>query len=451
MKRHGTLTAACCLVVVWCALPGLTDDGPLSRESAALKWGGVSDVLVTDPMENQARPSMASALNGDLFVAVDNLDDNSIEVFESTDEGKTWSHFYSFTDGSDSRHPSIAFAEGVDDWVFVAYEKVNADDSREVWVMRMHRSVPGFLWNRAKVGGPWSMGSPSEHIEPQITTDKVKWPGSYFVYITYTVQVGSKYPIYFSRSIDRGFTWSTPADVSGGSVATTWLPRPDIAYGEAGLFVVFVKPGFTGSTIANQVWVTRSTTAGLSWESPVQLTSAAENEFHPAVSAAHDRDSVLVIYTKEKEFSVDLDLNCAYSTDGGITWSNHTVNFSLNNEGFADVDASRDADGSGWFHVAYDRTLGASHGIWYTRATTSHPDVWTSGIRVDDYGIVPPLFPQPSIVVDPTKPPSAEACIAWSDDRGTTYDAYFARDWPIFIDGFESGDTTAWSTTVGGP
>jgi hypothetical protein len=295
------------------------------------------------------------------------------------------------------------------------------------------------------------MGSSIEHIQPRITTDTIEFGVSHYVYVTYTVKDGSKYPIYFSRSLDGGFTWSTPADVSGGSVATTWLPRPDIAYGKAGLFVAFVKPGWTGSTIANQVWVAKSENSGSSWLSPVQLTNAVENQFHPAVSAAHDRDSVLVIYTKD--FSSDSDLHSAWSTDGGSTWSkNHSVIFSkLDSEDFAGVDASRDAGGPGWFHLAYHRTIGASHGIWYTRAATSDPDVWTSPIRVDESGTVSAPYPRPAIAVDPTVSAATGACISWTDDRVANYGAYFGREWPIFGDGFESGNTTAWSTTVGGP
>ena len=242
MKHRVKAAAVCCFLSVLWVLPTSAEDRPPRKESRALKWGGVSDVLVTNPLENQARPSVASAPNGDLFVAVDNLDSNSIDVFDSTDGGKTWSPLYSFTNGSDSRHPSIAFARGDEDWVYVAYEKVNADDSREVWVMRFHRALAP-ISRHTKVGGPWSMGSSIEHIQPRITTDTIEFGSIHYVYVTYTVKVGSKYPIYFSRSVDHGITWSTPADVSGGSVATTWLPRPDIAYGRAGLFVAFVKPG----------------------------------------------------------------------------------------------------------------------------------------------------------------------------------------------------------------
>ncbi len=449
MRHNVNTTAILCLIYVLWALPTPAEDGSLRKETPALKWGGVGNVLVTDPLVFQSQPSIASAPNGDLFVAVDNQEDNSIDVFDSIDGGKTWSHLYSFADGWDSQYPSIAYAHDGDAWIYVAYEKINPGDTREVWVMRFHRGLAPLYLN-TKVGGPWSMGSSSEHIHPRITTDTIETGSSYSVYVTYAVKDGSKYPIYFSRSLDSGFTWSTPADVSGGSVATTWLPTPDIAYGGAGLFVAFVKPGWTGSIIANQVWVTKSEDSGSSWLSPVQLTSWEYNQYHPAVSVAHDSDSVLVVYTLD--YSADSDLAMAYSTDGGSTWSlNRSLAATASDEGSADVEASHDVDDPGWFHIAYHKYVGGLDEIWYTRAATSDPNVRISHIRVDDSGNVLPFHPRPTIAMDPTKTPSTEACIAWSDYRGPKYDAYFARDWPIFTNGFESGNTTAWSTTVGGP
>ena len=453
MKRQSLTAAIFCLVFAWCALPGLAEEGSAENESPSLKWLGADDVLVTDPSVLSIQPSMASAPNGDLFVAVDIYATNSIEVFDSTDGGKSWSSLFWISDGSDSRHPSVAYAEGPGDekWIYVAYEKVNADDTREVWVARIHRTVGGLLWGRAKVGGPWSMGSTSEHIQPRITTDYLEFGTAHFVYVTYAVKDGSKYPIHFSRSLDRGLTWSTPADVAGGSVATTWLPRPDIAYGKAGLFVAFVKPGWTGSTIANQVWIARSADAGFSWLSPDQLTTSEDNQYHPAVAAAHDRNSVLVVYTRD--YLIDSDLNCAFSTDGGGTWFTSGVLVSGDDEQFADVEASPDLDGPGWFHVAYHRTIDASPGIWYTRSATSDPSGWISPshTRVDESGAISSGFPRPAIAVDPTMSATAAACVTWTDVRTGTYGAFFAREWPIFTDGFESGNTSLWSAAVGGP
>jgi hypothetical protein len=453
MKRQGTVTVSCCLVALWCALPGLAKEESFESKSPSLKWLGVEDVLVTDPSVLSIQPSMASAPNGDLFVAVDIYATNSIEIFESTDGGKSWSSLFWISDGSDSRHPSVAYAEGPGDekWIYVAYEKVNADDTREVWVARIHRTVPGFIWSRAKVGGPWSMGSSSEHIQPRITTDYLEFGVIHYVYVTYTVKDGGKYPIHFSRSLDLGLTWSIPTDVSGGSVATTWLPRPDVAFGKAGLFIAFVKPGWTGSTIANQIWLAKSPTAGESWLSPVQLTSSEDNQYHPVVSAAHDRNSVLVVYTRDD--STDTDLECAFTTDGHTWTEDQPVYGMSDDERYADVEASLDVDDPGWFHLAYHRTIDASPGIWYTRSATSDPGGWISPshTRVDESGAISSGFPRPVIAVDPTISVTAAACVTWTDVRTGTYGAFFAREWPIFTDGFESANTSLWSTTVGGP
>ena len=315
--------------------------------------------------------------------------------------------------------------------------------------MRMHRDIPGFLWNRAKIGGPWAMGSPSEPIQPRITIDNIEFGTGFYVYVTYTRLSTTTYPIFFSRSTDRGLTWSTPADVTGGSASTSWPARPDIAFGYAGLFIAFVKPGGTGVASANKIWVTESNSAGTTWRTPVQLTGGVTQPDHPTVSAAHDRNSVLVVNTREP-FGY-WDLESAYSTDGGSTWSlNNELPYTIDTAWYADVEASHDLVGSGRFHVAYKGIEDGVHGIWYTYAATSDPSVWASPVRVSESAWVSATYPRPTIAVDPTTLLVGEPGFAWTDYRGTKYGAYFAKDWPIFEDGFESGATSDWSTTIGG-
>ena len=144
-----------------------------------------------------------------------------------------------------------------------------------------------------------TFSSPSEPIKPRITTDNIEFGSSYYLYVTYTGYSASTYPIFFSRSTDRGLTWSAPANVTGGSASTTWPSRPDIAFGYAGLFIAYVKPGGTGIATANKIWVTESNNAGSSWHAPIQLTGSLTRPLHPTVAAAHDRNSVLVVNTRE--------------------------------------------------------------------------------------------------------------------------------------------------------
>jgi hypothetical protein len=423
------------------------------QKSTDLKWLIVDDILVSDPLKDMARPSMASAPNGDLYVAAKDLGSSWIHIYRSTDGGVSWSPPHMIASGTDSRHPSITYAERSNGakLIYVAFEKVLADESREIIVYRDCLTGPCGSSEFVTVAGPMTMGTSSEHIQPRITTDYLEYPDNHWVYITYTVLDGSDYPIYFSRSSDLGATWTTPVDVSGGSVATTWLPRPDIAFGEAGLFIAFVKPGWTGSTIANQVWVTKSTNWGDDWSSPVQLTSSEANQYHPAVAAAHDTNSVLVVYTRD--YPSDSDLNCAYSTDGGDTWSMDRGVATLigEDERYADVEASHHVDDPGWFHVVYDWRGGVEE-VRYGRMPTSDPS-WPGfgGFRINKSTAVSPIYSRPAIAVDPTKSGEAEACIAWTVPRGATNDVYFAREWEIFSDGFEEGNTSTWSTTVGGP
>jgi hypothetical protein len=176
-----------------------------------------------------------------------------------------------------------------------------------------------------------------------------------------------------------------------------------------------------------------------------------ENQYHPAVAAAHDTNSVLVVYSIDLPIGTALD--AAYSVDGGSTWTKNDPVTGGEDEGYADLVVTQNADAQGWFHLTFHGTIDGWHGIWYRRSAISDPtgDLPHTLIRADVDGTVSSQYPRPAIAVDPTKSGKTEACIAWTDTRATTNDIYFAREWHIFSDGFESGNTSTWSATVGGP
>ena len=77
------------------------------------------DIRINDPGYDLIRPAMASAPNGDLYVAMEDRDFYNILVYKSTDDGGNWSLWLTLVTGEERHNPSIAVTA---DYVHVAYE-----------------------------------------------------------------------------------------------------------------------------------------------------------------------------------------------------------------------------------------------------------------------------------------------------------------------------------------
>ena len=390
-------------------------EGPTLIEPEA--W--TDDVLVTNPTVHQERPSMARAHNGDLYVAVERLELPRFDVYRSTDGGESWSWWTGIqANADDLRNPSITYAEkgdGSENWIYVAVCWAYSGNQRNVTVFRFDADSPT-NWSYSNVTTGHYM---SDYIYPEICTDYLDL-SPYDVYVTYAVRSIDYSPVYFSRSSNYGQNWSTPQNVTGGSENTSYLPRPDIAYGSDNgnnnLFIAFVKPGWTGSSWDNQIWVTKSTNYGSSWDTPVQLTSSTKNVYHSRVAAAMNVDSAVVAYTREWS-STDNDICYVYSTNGGATWSGQQeLAASGDDEESVELSVSH-SDGK--FHAAFWRDCD----IRYTSTDAGNPSSWAATIAVNEGNTATCV--RPAVSVNPTRPLDEEACVAWTDYRGTHLDVYF--------------------------
>jgi len=439
-------------VVFFCSIePCLAGEDwfmPGEPSTPMVKSWPAGDVRVTDPTIAEVKPSMTSAPNGDLYTVVEELAEQWIRLYRSTDGGDTWVLIGGYASGDDSRNPSVAYGEHTngEKWVYIAYEEVDATGvNRRVRVVRVDENGAVPTWTT--IDGPYMMNSTSDEVHPQIITDFVDWGDLYYVYVTYATFSIDGYPIKSSRSQDRGTTWSTPLDVTGSSQLTAWPARPEIAYGSSGLFITFVKPGWTGGSWSNQIWVSKSTSAGSSFAAPVQLTTTTNNVFHPAVAVAHGVNSVVVAFTID--LGSDMDAAFISSTDGGTTWDPvvRLLPWTFDHESSVDLTVS---NSNGHFHAAYkhEATGGGSDKIWYTQASTADPASWSPVVPINEGETASGIsfYPRPTIAVMPGLPSKGEAAIAWTDWRGTFYDAYFGTA-AIFVDGFESGDASVWSSS----
>jgi len=337
--------------------------GSSSPQKSGPDWHG--DVWVTrDPAVAQGKPSMTQAPNGDLWLAAERLSSSEewIDVYKSTDGGLTWHNMIGFATGLDSHNPSIAYADGDENWIHVVYEaEISSSGFRDIKLFSCDPSDPYGLYKFDTVVPNVLMGS--FHIYPEICTDNNPY-SNYYIYVTYSADAIDYRPTFITRSTDFGDNWSTPVNITGGSENFSWEVKPDNAFGYGGghnnLVIAFVK--YDGYL---QIWQVRSTNYGTSWGAPVQLTTAARNHYNPSVAAAKNDNTAVVLGVSA--YPSETDICGVNSNDGGASWtSQYSLPWTLDNEHSVDLCASL---GSGRYHAAFWR----SYDICYTWTHTSAP------------------------------------------------------------------------------
>jgi len=177
---------------------------------------------------------------------------------------------------------------------------------------------------------------------------------------------------------------------------------------------------------------------------------------HPAVAAAWDSDTVMVLWTYPYD-TADHDVIASYSTDGGAAWSQpySIAGWTFEREDHVDLAVSQGA--SGRFHAVYrheDTSVTNDDDIWYSWAAVSSPGTWSSPLDVsaESYESGEAYYPRPAICVDLSQTPENEAALAWSrwsPSYNVLFDSAILSDFDgIFEDDFETGDDSRWSSSV---
>ena len=162
----------------------------------------------------------------------------------------------------------------------------------------------------------------------------------------------------------------------------------------------------------------------------------------------------MVAYTSVFDAN-DNDVQYTFSLDAGATWSNPSSmpNWTFEREDNVDLAASMAP--SGRFHAVYRHNLPSPEGgdIWYQWTDVGTPNGWSSALDVDEGSTASGhnYYPRPAVGTTLAQTLENEALVAWTSYGGVTYDVYFdspALGGLIFADGFESGNSSAWSSWV---
>jgi len=394
-----------------------TSDDQLEKDD-----GKGSDILVAGTNINEIQPSIASDDEGNLYVAIEHHGSNEpgIDIYRSTDKGQTWVLWKWVHGGVDDRSdPCLTIGTGNNNWLFLTYNL--GGDS--VYVARINLNDPSTVSYKSIESGVVGVSN------PKIITDCDEFD-SWYAYIIYNSEPIGKglWNLRFSRSIDYGETWSTPTMLLGYcSTYDATDAEPDIDYGSGVLYVTYddYPPGCNGPN--RDIYVMKSTDYGVSWNTPIRITTHADDEYDPVIAAVkgYTTDKTAVVgYTWEYQ-GTDNNVRTKYTTDGGASWSTTSACLSCS--------ASADEQS---VELVSSKTKGIisacywdDNDIYYAYADYLTPFSWSSPrVLVNDQSKASLLYPRSTITLDQTESIEKQACIVWTDYRnqGTMgYDIYF--------------------------
>ena len=262
-----------------------------------------------------------------------------------------------------------------------------------------------------------------------------------------------------ARSLDGGQTFDEDTILAVNSVAGN-AASPVIS--NDGTYYVFWRDSFQ-----EFLWMSRSSDQGESWTgdatvaemSPLPATlPGGFRALNAPVAAAHPATGDLLVVWNDQLFG-DPDILAVRSSDGGAVWG-------------APVRVNDDPAGSGQYFpwLVFDDT-GTAHAIWYDRRQNgSDLDVylassgdggatWGANRRITAQSFTPVLPAEggaASFIGDYNGLAASGGALYpfYQDAREGNQDVYVAvvsLQEGVFEDGFESGDTSAWSSSTGSP
>ena len=431
------------------AYGGLGDPGTGAAAPDAVTLGFDVKVSGFSSPDVEWNPDMASASNGDLYSAwQDDLSgDDYIQVYKSTDGGSSWVAFgFVGAAGSDLVEPSIAIGEGsTGDLVLIAYIVDDGVQSRYVEVA----SAPlgGGSFTIHAVTGPAATNW--DFYKPTIFTDSHSF-GVWWAYLTAGAifdNVATNHNVTAWRATD-GVTFDTPLFIWGDNDALTWRD-PHGTFGTSGLDPFVACYNDSDDTL----YIKKSLDLGTSYEPQVAIFTMTATYLpvfrpvEPEIAAAINHNNVMLTCTRGLN-GVDT-IGQTYSTDGGATWTTLWAmdGYNATEEEFA-VALTAGEGGQNW-HVAYTTRWK----VWLTQRPQDLSDFWNSShLFLNDTDTASIDRSEKGIAADWT---SDVTGVVWSDYRDTPdYYIYYDDDFffiiiiPIFFDGFESGNTSAWDATV---
>ena len=246
----------------------------------------------------------------------------------------------------------------------------------------------------------------------------------------------------FTKSTDRGVTWSTPYQFTGKGKKPGWSDRPILAISQDGNDVY---AAFNSS----DSYVASSHDSGETWSANVKTSDDTRYWFHSAGAVAPDGTVYFATADYSQDYTGDTNIGIIKSTNGGASWQ--TVRVDTSREmadcswaegcyfGFFGPSAGIAVDSTGRVVIAYNagNSAGGAQRM-YVRYSTDQGNTWSARQEVSDPGAnVNNGFP--ALAAGNS---ASDFRLIWQDDRnGTT------TSWNTWYRQSSNGGAT-WSAAV---
>ena len=230
-----------------------------------------AEVAVSTNGGNNYLPALAVSPSGTVYAAWALFwgTSENIAIASSTDAGVTFSAETNVTQfGSPSGTSGVTAAVDSGGRVYVAYDFY--DRVKKNWGGNLSTSDDGTTW-----GPALTFSNPNSNVfNPSLLTD-----ASGFVHLAWVDNQGGSTLIDYSRSQDRGASWSAPVQLSNPAVVST-SQRTSIA--ESGGTLMVAWTGASGS-VAGGLSYAMSADQGDSWY-PAQFYTPGFNVYQPQIT-----------------------------------------------------------------------------------------------------------------------------------------------------------------------
>ena len=317
--------------------------------------------------------------NGYIYVAV-SAPDSQVKIYRSTDHGNTWSSFIAFFHGTKDYYTKVGLVvtEGDSGFVYIfVRHRLNGGDLMYIRTNKINPSV-GFMSG--------SIGNSADTID-DFSICEDNYNPNYWLYCLYANEHrNGANNGKFLRSLTYGRTWVDTTNWNYG-----WDPSISFVHSATLLTASRLPTGVSVPT-GQRIYFERNTSFGSPtyWRPVVGVAADTFAAWDPCVAASNtipdSLATVWVFFTHNYYNSGDYDMDYAYSTNGGTTFTTgQHLGFTSSQEEFANIRQYRIYPNS-YVNICYTKyTLSPStSNVYWTWTNNTTPTGWADTTRVNN-------------------------------------------------------------------